>query len=31
MEGPCISLVAMQGDLKLRGFLGRLIQPLIAI
>jgi putative transcriptional regulator len=30
-EGPCISLVAMQGELKLRGFLGRLIQPLIAI
>jgi len=30
-EGDCISLVAMQGELRLKGFLGRLIQPLIAI
>ena len=25
----CICLVAMQGDLKLRGMIGRLLQPLI--
>lgn len=30
-EGPCISLVAMRGKLTLRGPIGRLIQPLIAI
>ena len=30
-EGPCISLVAMRGKLTLRGRVGRLIQPLIAI
>jgi putative transcriptional regulator len=30
-EAPCISLVAMRGRLTLRGPLGRLIQPLIAI
>ncbi len=30
-EGDCISLVAMQGKLKLRGLLGRLVQPFIAI
>lgn len=30
-EGPCISLVAMRGRLTLRGTIGRLIQPLIAI
>jgi putative transcriptional regulator len=30
-SGDCISLVAMQGDLKLRGFLGRLVQPFISI
>ena len=30
-EGPCISLVAMRGRLTLRGAIGRLIQPLIAI
>lgn len=30
-EGDCISLVAMQGELKLRGLLGRLVQPFLAI
>jgi putative transcriptional regulator len=25
----CICLVAMQGDLKLKGMIGRLLQPLI--
>ena len=30
-ESPCISLVAMRGKLTLRGPIGRLIQPLIAI
>ncbi len=30
-EGDCISLIAMDGELKLRGFLGRLVQPLISI
>jgi putative transcriptional regulator len=30
-EGECICLVAMRGKLQLRGFAGRLIQPLIAI
>lgn len=28
-EGPCVSLVAMQGTLKLPGVLGRLFQPFI--
>jgi len=30
-ESDCISLVAMQGELKLKGLLGRLVQPLIAL
>lgn len=30
-EGPCVSLVAMQGVLKMPGFLGRLLQPLIRL
>jgi putative transcriptional regulator len=30
-ESECICLVAMRGKLQLRGFAGRLIQPLIAI
>jgi putative transcriptional regulator len=30
-EGDCICLVAMQGELKLKGLLGHLIQPLISI
>lgn len=30
-EGECISLVAMQGELKLKGFIGHLIQPFISI
>ncbi len=30
-EGDCVCLVAMQGKLKLKGLLGRLIQPLISI
>jgi putative transcriptional regulator len=30
-EGPCISLVAMQGKLQLTGFIGRLVQPMLAI
>lgn len=30
-ESECICLVAMRGELQLRGFAGRLIQPLIAI
>jgi len=30
-EGDCICLVAMQGELRMKGFLGRLMQPLISI
>lgn len=30
-EGDCISLVAMQGELKLQGLLGRLVQPFLSI
>lgn len=30
-EGDCISLVAMQGELKLQGVLGRIIQPFLSI
>lgn len=30
-EGPCISLVAMQGDLALRGIVGRLMQQVLLI
>lgn len=30
-EGPCISIVAMQGELKLSGILGRLLQPLMRL
>ena len=30
-EGYCISLVAMQGELKLHGLLGRLVQPFLSI
>ena len=30
-ERDCISLVAMQGELKLKGLLGRLVQPLISL
>jgi putative transcriptional regulator len=30
-EGDCVCLVAMQGKLQLKGFLGHLIQPLISI
>ena len=30
-EGDCISLVAMQGDLRLNGFLGRLVQPFVSL
>ncbi len=30
-EGDCICLIAMQGELRLKGFLGQLIQPLISI
>ncbi len=30
-EGDCISLVAMQGELKLKGLLGRIVQPLISL
>ena len=30
-EAPCISLVAMRGRLTMPGFIGRLLQPLIAI
>jgi putative transcriptional regulator len=28
---PCICLVAMQGQIKMTGMLGRMIQPLIRI
>ncbi len=30
-EGDCICLVAMQGELRLKGFLGYLMQPLVSI
>jgi putative transcriptional regulator len=30
-EGDCICLVAMTGELKLKGLLGRVIQPLIRL
>ena len=30
-EGECVCLIAMRGKLRLKGLLGRLIQPLIAI
>lgn len=30
-EGPCVSIVAMQGELKLPGLFGRLLQPLIRL
>ena len=30
-EDDCISLVAMQGDLRLKGILGRFVQPLISL
>ena len=30
-EGDCISLVAMQGELRLQGLLGRLVQPFLSI
>jgi putative transcriptional regulator len=30
-EGDCISLVAMQGELRLKGILGHLVQPLISL
>lgn len=30
-EGPCVSLVAMQGVLKLPGLLGRFLQPLVRL
>jgi putative transcriptional regulator len=30
-EGECISLVAMQGELKLQGLLGRMVQPFVSI
>ena len=30
-EGDCICLVAMQGELRLKGFLGHLMQPLVSI
>jgi putative transcriptional regulator len=30
-EGDCISLVAMQGELRLKGLLGRIVQPFLAI
>jgi putative transcriptional regulator len=30
-EGDCVSLVAMQGDLRLKGLLGRLVQPFISL
>jgi len=31
VEEPCVSLVAMQGNLKLNGFIGKLMQPLLTI
>jgi putative transcriptional regulator len=30
-EGPCLCLVAMTGELKLNGFLGRLINPFVRL
>jgi putative transcriptional regulator len=30
-EGECVSLVAMQGELRLKGLLGRLVQPFISL
>jgi putative transcriptional regulator len=30
-EGDCLCLVAMQGELRLKGFLGHLMQPLVSI
>jgi putative transcriptional regulator len=30
-DGPCLCLIAMSGDLKLRGMLGRLISPFIRL
>jgi len=30
-EGDCICLVAMQGELRMKGFLGRLMQPIVSI
>jgi len=30
-EGECLCLVAMQGELRLKGFLGRLMQPIVSI
>ena len=30
-EGPCLCLVAMTGDLKMNGFLGRLISPFVRL
>ena len=30
-EGECISLVAMQGELRLQGLLGRIVQPFISL
>ena len=30
-EGDCVSLVAMRGELRLHGLLGRLVQPFLAI
>jgi len=30
-DGPCLCLIAMTGDLKLRGMLGRLISPFIRL
>lgn len=30
-EGPCLCLVAMTGDLKMNGFLGRLINPFVRL
>ncbi|MHB1205748.1 MAG: ChrR family anti-sigma-E factor [Rhodospirillaceae bacterium] len=30
-EGPCISIVAMLGELKLSGLLGRLLQPFMSL
>jgi putative transcriptional regulator len=29
--GDCICLVAMQGELRLKGFVGRLVQPLVSL
>ena len=30
-EGPCLCLVAMTGDLRMNGFLGRLIGPFVRL